>query len=117
MTIRIGEVARVAPGLIVVVFVLNWALPARADSCNALQLDQQSLTLRWDDKTVANCLSMLQSKVQEFKLDQDPIDTAFRAMDDVCATLEANHISGDAATAAEKVCAQLRAGTKAKPAH
>jgi hypothetical protein len=56
MTMGIGEVARVLPGLVVVVFALNGTLPARADSCNAVQWEQQSLTLRWDDKTVANCL-------------------------------------------------------------
>jgi hypothetical protein len=116
MTIRIGEFTRITLRLVAAVFGLNWALPAHADSCNAVNWDEKSLSLRWDDQTVASCLNMLQSKAQEFKVDEDPVDMAFRAVDDVCAQLEAKHISGDAATTAEKVCAELRAGTKTKPA-
>jgi hypothetical protein len=116
MIMRIGEITRTTLGLVVAVFALNWAVPAHAESCNAINWEEKSLTLRWDDQTVASCLSMLQSKAQEFKADGDPVEMAFRAVDDVCAQLEAKHISGDAATTAEKVCAELRAGTKTKPA-
>jgi hypothetical protein len=116
MTTRIGEFTRVTLRLVVAVFALNWALPAHADSCNAINWEEKSLTLRWDDQTVTSCLNMLQSKAHELKLDEDPVDMAFRAVDGVCAQLEAKHISGDAATTAERVCAELRAGTKAKSA-
>ena len=91
---------------------LGWALPAHAESCNALRWGDQSLSMHWDDKTVAGCLSEAQELAT--KIDQDPVEAAFQAADDVCVQLETNQLSGDMLTIAQKVCAKLRAGIKSE---
>jgi hypothetical protein len=58
---------------------------------------------------------MLQSKVQEFKTEEDPLEKAMRAVDDICTGLEGKQIPADILTDAQEVCAQLRAGFKPKP--
>jgi hypothetical protein len=97
----------------ILALALGWALPVHAESCNALRWGDQSLSMHWDDKTIAGCLS----EAQEFatKIDQDPVQAAFQAVDDVCAQLETNQLSGDMLTTAQQVCAKLRAGIKSKP--
>ena len=108
MNMRIDKRAWVPQLVVICAFALGWAGPARADSCDAVRWDQQSLTLHWDEQTIASCLN----EAQQFKteIDQDPLQGAIHAMDDVCAKVETNHLSGDIPATLEKACAKLRAG-------
>ena len=114
MSMRFDGAVGMLQRVIIVVFALGWALPAHAVSCNAVHWDEQSLALHWDDLTIAGCL--LEAQKLKTEMDQDPVEAAFHAMDDVCAQLETSHPSGDMLTSAEKVCAKLRAGIKREPA-
>jgi hypothetical protein len=102
-------------GVIITGFALFWAVPAHAVPCNAVRLDEQSLALHWDDLTIAGCL--LEAQKLKTEMDKDPIEAAFDAMDDFCAQLETNRLSGDIPTTAAKVCAKLRGGIEGDPAH
>jgi hypothetical protein len=115
MSMFIDKRAWVPQLLGIFALALGWALPAHAETCNAVRWGDQSLSMHWDDKTIAGCLA----EAQEFtsKMDKDPVEAAFQAMDDVCAQLEANQLSGDMLATAEKVCARLRTGIKKEPAH
>ena len=99
--------------IVVFAFMLGWTFPAHANPCNAVTLGEQSLTIHWDQQTVTSCLNELQSTAQELEkqIDQDSVDAAVRAVDRVCTKLETKHLSEDA----ERICAQLRAGTKKVP--
>ena len=116
MSMRIDKRAWVPQQVAAAVFAfaLGWAVPAHAESCNALRWDQQSLALHWDAQTIASCLN----EAQQFKteIDQDPLEGAMHAVDDVCAQFESSHLSGDIPTTVEKVCAKLRAGIKSDSA-
>ena len=116
MSIHIDKRAWVPQQVAAAVFTFAlWALPAHAESCNAVRLDQQSLAIHWDEQTIASCLN----EAQQFKteIDKDPLEGAMHAVDDVCAQFESNHLSGDVPATVEKVCAKLRAGIKSDPAH
>jgi hypothetical protein len=115
MDMCIHKRAWVLKRVVVFAFALGWALPAHALSCNAVHWDEQSLTLHWDDLTIAGCL--LEAQKLQTEMDKDPVEGAFHAVDDVCAQLETNHLAGDILTSAEKVCAKLRAGIKREPAN
>jgi hypothetical protein len=115
MSMCIDRRALVLPLVALFALALGWTVPAHADSCDAVRWGEQSLSFHWDDKTVASCLTEAQKFAE--KVDQDPLEAAFQAMDDVCAQLEANRLSGDMQATAEKVCGKLRAGIKKEPAH
>jgi hypothetical protein len=110
-----NKLAWLAQLAIVLAVALGCSLPARAATCSALRWHEQSLALHWDEETIADCLNA----VQKFKteIDQDPVEAAFRAMDNVCAQLETNHLPGDIPETAGKVCAKLRAGIKTESSH
>jgi hypothetical protein len=115
MNVCIDKRAWLPQFAIVVAVALTWILPARAASCNALRSNGQSLTLQWDEGTIADCLS--EAEKLKTEMDHDPVEAAFHAMDDICAQLETNHLPGDFPETAGKVCAKLRAGIKTEPTH
>jgi hypothetical protein len=114
MTMHVNGAEWLIRRVIIVGLALFWAVPAHAVPCNALHLDEQSLALHWDDLTIAGCL--LEAQRLKTEMDDDPIEAALDAMDDVCAQLETTHLSGDMLASAEKVCAKLRSSIKKEPA-
>ena len=110
MSIRIDDRIWVPHLVVVFALALGWVLPAHAESCNAVHLDGQSLTIHWDEQTIVGCLNAAQKL--ETEIDQDAVEAATHALDDACARLETNHLSGDALRTAQRVCAKLRADIK-----